>query len=1083
MVAQVVIKLALTAVSMGMNAMRRIEGPRVDDLAVTSGDYGAAWPRVWGMRWIRPPVFWAEDLKEVKQTRKGKAGKNTLYSYYGSWAHGLACHGLEAVRRIKFDGHLVYDASGAGPVTPFTLGETGGKTGGTGGSISDYMAFYPGDFTQSVDSAIEADVDGRLGEGFTPAYRGRSYLRFHNLPLEKFGNRIPQVEVEVVALSSPHYPFQTFDIGVGLGQLQGATFSPDYSRFMWITAGNFEIWDVAGRARMIAGTLPVDIGSPGPVGIYNNGEWIAPSGILGHYVYRFAADGTSYTTIYTGASVDYYVGAVRVLADSAGTEHWCGLSLANNTRFVFDGTVLNFETLTGTTFASAKDCFTDAEGSIWIAGCRSVSGPTEALFYRIVTAPGSSGPGFVVVSGLTAPGTVGQFVYATHYGVGPADQFVFAWGSELYAADRLTGTVLHSNPTAPIDGYNVDSQFAGLVPGASSIWLGTGNAKEVSLADLSVIRTATMTDWTATSVGGVIYDPINHALITGNATTITWRYLDRINSAGVQLGDVVQDVAVLAGIDPAQIDVSALTQIVPGYSVSGGSGKDWLEPLLDLYDVDPRPHGFSLEFLPRGGAAGTTLASTEFARADGDGPLFTMVGEDGATDLPRQVTMQFADLAIEQQPGTAMSPPLFDGDGQRSQSLDMSSLALSAAEARQLVARYARRQRFNARGVSHALPLSALDLEPGDVRALDLAGVGVTARLQSMVLDADRRIALEWKRDDSSVAELDGAAGAAADGFTEPTIAVPLLSKGFALDIPLLTDLDEGANPVIYAAAAPYGAGTWPGAVLFRNQSGEYSDEVAAVDSASAVTWGTASTALPDGRATLWDRLSAVSVVLQTGSLTGCTAADLDADPTRNLARWGNELVQFATATLTAPNTYLLSTLKRGRRGTEWACTGHLANEVFVLLDHAVVVARPLSEVGTEQSYKAVTNGRTEAGAFPLTLDPFSGASKKPYAPCHLRAAKNAGTGDWTLNWVRRTRIGGAWTGGTPIPLGETTELYKVEIMDGVTVKRTISGLTTPTATYTDAQQVTDWGATQASISWRVRQISDAVGDGYAAAA
>lgn len=1083
MVAQVVIKLALTAASMAMNAMRRIEGPRVDDLKVTSGDYGAAWPRVWGMRWGRPPVIWAEDLKEVKQTRKGKAGKNTLYSYYGSWAHGLACHGLEAVRRIKFDGHLVYDASGAGPVTPFTLGEGAGKTGGTGGSISDYMAFYPGDFTQGVDSAIEADVDGRLGEGSTPAYRGRSYLRFHNLPLEKFGNRIPQVEVEVVALASTHYPFQTFNIGISLGTLDGATFSPDFSRFMWVSTDSFEIWDVAGRARMIAATLPVDLQSQGTLGIYSSGAWLAAS-FYADFVYRFEPDGSGYSTIYTSAGADYHVGGVRVVRDAAGTEHWFGRSYGNNPRFVFNGAVQNLITLTGVANASARDCFTDADGSIWVAGNRAVVSGTEAVFYRIVTAPGAVGPGQLTISGLIAAASTAQTISAVHYTGGAADQFVFAWGTQaVYAINRLTGAVLHTNAALGLDSYNTDNQFAGVVPGARSIWLGTGNVKEVSLADLTVIRTATMTNWTATSAGGVIYDPINHALITGNATTITWRYLDRINSTGVQLGDIVQDVAVLAGIDPAQIDVSALTQIVPGYSVSGGSGKDWLEPLLDLYDVDPRPHGLSLEFLPRGGAAGTTLASTEFARADGDGPLFIQTGENGATDLPRQVTMAFADLAIEQQPGNAMSPPLFDGDGQRSQSLDMSSLALSAAEARQLVARYARRQRFDARAVSHALPLSALDLEPGDVRALDLAGVAVTARLQSMVLDADRRIALEWKHDDPSVAQLDGGAGAGADGFTPPTIAVPLLSKGFALDIPLLNDLDEAANPVIYGAAAPYGAGTWPGAVLFRNQSGEYSDEVAAVDSASAVTWGVASTALPDGRATLWDRLSAVSVVLQTGSLTGCTAADLDADPTRNLVRWGQELVRFATATLTAPNTYLLSTLKRGRRGTEWACTGHVAGEVVVLLDHAMAIARPLSEVGTEQSYKAVTNGRTEAGAFPLTLDPFTGASKKPYAPCHLRAAKDAGTGNWVLNWVRRTRIGGAWTGGTPIPLGETTELYKVEIMDGATVKRTISGLTTPTATYTDAQQVTDWGATQASISWRVRQISDAVGDGYAAAA
>lgn len=52
--------------------------------------------------------------------------------------------------------------------------------------------------------------------------------------------------------------------------------------------------------------------------------------------------------------------------------------------------------------------------------------------------------------------------------------------------------------------------------------------------------------------------------------------------------------------------------------------------------------------------------------------------------------------------------------------------------------------------------------------------------------------------------------------------------------------------------------------------------------------------------------------------------------------------------------------------------------------------------------------------------------------------------------------------------------------MQGVTVKRTITGLTTPTALYTAAQQVTDFGATQSSILVNVYQISAAVGRGYA---
>jgi hypothetical protein len=78
--------------------------------------------------------------------------------------------------------------------------------------------------------------------------------------------------------------------------------------------------------------------------------------------------------------------------------------------------------------------------------------------------------------------------------------------------------------------------------------------------------------------------------------------------------------------------------------------------------------------------------------------------------------------------------------------------------------------------------------------------------------------------------------------------------------------------------------------------------------------------------------------------------------------------------------------------------------------------------------------------------------------------------------------VGGAWTGGAAIPLSELTEEYEVEIMNGGSVVRTFTGLTSPTVTWTAAMQTTDFGSTQSSVSWRVYQVSDAVGRGFVAA-
>jgi hypothetical protein len=79
--------------------------------------------------------------------------------------------------------------------------------------------------------------------------------------------------------------------------------------------------------------------------------------------------------------------------------------------------------------------------------------------------------------------------------------------------------------------------------------------------------------------------------------------------------------------------------------------------------------------------------------------------------------------------------------------------------------------------------------------------------------------------------------------------------------------------------------------------------------------------------------------------------------------------------------------------------------------------------------------------------------------------------------------VGGAWTSGTSIPLSEVSEEYEVEIMNGSTVVRTVTGLTSPAYTYSAANQTTDFGSGQTTLTFRVYQISDAVGRGFVASA
>jgi hypothetical protein len=85
--------------------------------------------------------------------------------------------------------------------------------------------------------------------------------------------------------------------------------------------------------------------------------------------------------------------------------------------------------------------------------------------------------------------------------------------------------------------------------------------------------------------------------------------------------------------------------------------------------------------------------------------------------------------------------------------------------------------------------------------------------------------------------------------------------------------------------------------------------------------------------------------------------------------------------------------------------------------------------------------------------------------------------GDITITWKRRTRIGGGWRDNAEVPLGETSEFYEVEILNGVAMVRTVAAAN-PTVTYNAAQQTADFGSVQAAIAVRVYQLSATVGRG-----
>ena len=91
--------------------------------------------------------------------------------------------------------------------------------------------------------------------------------------------------------------------------------------------------------------------------------------------------------------------------------------------------------------------------------------------------------------------------------------------------------------------------------------------------------------------------------------------------------------------------------------------------------------------------------------------------------------------------------------------------------------------------------------------------------------------------------------------------------------------------------------------------------------------------------------------------------------------------------------------------------------------------------------------------------------------------------GDLTIRWTRRSRALAAdsW-GAVDVPLIEETEAYEVEILNGATVKRTLTTVTT-SAVYSSTDQSADWGALLGpgdTLDIRIFQLSALTGRGAA---
>lgn len=151
-------------------------GARLDQASVTSSTEGAAVTRLQGRSRLTGQIIWATRFEEEAVTTTVRSGgkfnrsssSTTTFAYFANFALGLCEGPICHIGRIWADGTEIDQSN----VT---------------------LRAYMGTAAQMPDALIE----GKEGPGLAPAYRGLAYVVFDRFPMADFGNRIPQITVEV----------------------------------------------------------------------------------------------------------------------------------------------------------------------------------------------------------------------------------------------------------------------------------------------------------------------------------------------------------------------------------------------------------------------------------------------------------------------------------------------------------------------------------------------------------------------------------------------------------------------------------------------------------------------------------------------------------------------------------------------------------------------------------------------------------------------------------------------------------------------------------------------------------------------
>lgn len=1066
-------------------------GPRLEDRRVQTSAYGQQVPLLYGVVRVSGNVIWAEDLEEVQTSEDvgGKGGPSQeviSYSYFGTFAVMLGRGQLRGIRRIWADTVLIHDATT--------------NIDNPGSEITDFV-FYSGSENQDPDPLIEASV----GIGNTPAYRGYSYVVFNRLPLERFGNRLPSLSFEIngdglfrsdlpVTYLGQGHPYrwqsmrQRADGKLLLSRWSGA------AKTLYMAIAD----PITGELLLQnTWTVPYGMGAS----FYNSMCYVPPTNELWLFIEWY--DGNVYPSTFECYIIRLDAETLEPVAEPIPADNGIsGNSSKENTYYDKYANAVN--TMAYSQFTSNVFQQFDLDGNLtgdpvdaydWF--CQGLTGGAEfcciAEGYEWFAVLQNKGVENTVFDGdMYTTKLVGQGTVLAALDVPGTTTFLSAWDPNrkryvIVGNDAKIWTV-DDSPTPTIV-YQGSFDYAPILVAVDEMLYHpdldafiTKDGRYITVFDAETFEVK-LTMNLPGSTDTVPHDMRvssarpNSIVVAGQLNTSSG-FLYDIPLYGTTVGDAVASMLDESGYTIADYDVSELTDLLRGFRVMRlGPLRQAIEQLATVYYFEGCEQDDQLVFKKRGRASSATYALTDLV-IDGPNDLPLKSARAQESSLPKRLTLTAPDPYTDHQPGAQQAERWTVPAGQDEQfSVDV---VMSSTEAKRAADAIMFDRWMSRITASFKIGTPASRLTFGDVVTIDSKRYRIIGRSMDLFT-----LSYEVVADDPDVITQN--ATGAQGTFPGQVVATVISSGMVVVDSALLRTADD--KIAAYVAVYPLGSSTsWRGAVVYSSvdSGANWSNE--AIMPTPGTKFGLATNVL--GNFTggeVFDETNKLIVNMRNGVPTSSTRAtllnsDTNAAAVRSGSSW--EIIQFRSVTNNGDGTYTLSGLLRGRRGTEYAISGHAIGDEFVVLDPATIreIEIENSQIGVAQRFKPVTVRQT-IDAANYQVSAINAVRLKPWAPVDLRAARNTVDSDIVYTWKRRSRWQTRFTGGGGInvPASDTPEVYIVEVYSASaspTFVRTVT-VTSPTWTYTTAAQTADGHTLGSAATLKIYQVSAVVGRGF----